>query len=73
MELPAHGPPAIQEMPATTCIAELADTSIAPYRREDEISIATSNDIEGSSARRKSLRDGGGGSSLHARKFSWDP
>ncbi|KAK8022769.1 hypothetical protein PG993_013536 [Apiospora rasikravindrae] len=69
MELPASHGPAIQEMPATTFVAELADTSVAPYRRADEISIATSHDIEGWSARRKSLRDGGG--SLHARKWSW--
>ncbi|KAK8013237.1 hypothetical protein PG991_009508 [Apiospora marii] len=75
MELPAGDVPAAQEMPATSFVAELADTSVAPYRRQDSIaqSIATSHDFEGSSARRKSLRDGGGnGSSLHERKFSWD-
>ncbi|KAK8075968.1 hypothetical protein PG994_003240 [Apiospora phragmitis] len=71
MELPASQRPALQEMPATTFVAELADTSVAPYRRADEISIATSNDIEGSTVRRKSLRDGGSGSMAHARKFSW--
>lgn len=74
MELPAGDVPAAQEMPATSFVAELADTSVAPYRRRDSIaqSIATSHDFEGSSARRKSLRDGGGSSSLHERKFSWD-
>ncbi|KAK8057095.1 hypothetical protein PG996_011032 [Apiospora saccharicola] len=92
MELPAGEVPAAQEMPATSFVAELADTSVAPYRRQDSIahsiatsrqdsiqqSIATSHDFEGSSARRKSLRDGAGGngngngSSLHERKFSWN-
>lgn len=75
MELPAGEVPAAQEMPAAGFVAELADTSIAPYRRQDSIpqSIATSNDFEGSLVRRKSLRDAGGNSSLHERKFSWDP
>ncbi|KAK6828539.1 hypothetical protein PG989_005961 [Apiospora arundinis] len=55
MELPAEPVP-IQELPDTAFVAELADTSIQPLPHRRQTSLSTANDLEGSTARRKSQR-----------------
>lgn len=60
MELPAEAVP-LQELPSTSFIAELADTSTA-HRRQT--SLSTANDLEGSTARRKPQR-----TSLHKSNY----